>query len=245
MYNIIHGENTMYIVSSIWNLKMLIKKQTIQDKRELGFPNVAGANVHALFAALQLFCEGVGKLLFGSPPGESSPLLLELLRGHGYPSKIPFQLWKKEKVFRVQVRGVGVGGRSSGYLFSLGTPPPAWQSGLEHCPSAVNTPQTPNLTFSSSAASGTLVALGICRKSWQLCSWGHSGCTWLPGSQKCQNHCLCPGGMGLCHYRPRDSILKPLLGMLLGLKFVHGHDRLVHSDDPVQDGLPRPPHQVN
>jgi hypothetical protein len=65
------------------------------------------------------------------------------------------------------------------------------------------------------------------------------------GIKKRHNHRLGPGGVDLCLHRPRDPLLKPLLGLLLSLRCVHGYCGLVHGYDLVQDGLSLPPHQIN
>ncbi len=53
------------------------------------------------------------------------------------------------------------GGRSFGLLYSPGTPPPAWQSGPDHCPRAGTTPQALNWAFSFPAVSGTPAELTV------------------------------------------------------------------------------------
>jgi hypothetical protein len=50
---------------------------------------------------------------------------------------------------------------------------------------------------------------------------------------------------GLYLHRPRDSLLKLLLGLLLGSRCMLGHSRLIRSDDLVQDRPLYPPHLVN
>ncbi len=45
----------------------------------------------------------------------------------------------------------------------------------------------------------------------------------LEVKKKHQTQCLYPGGMALCFHRPRNSLLKPLHGLLLGFRYAFGH----------------------